>query len=129
MASLAIRCLAAVPSERPAHAGEVAVAVTAALTRSADEHRQAELNLMRTDVEIGYEKRSWFTSWLKAIGLLLLLGLIWLFGYGYRAMTVQEAEWTAKKEKDLQFLQKMTGQRSPRRKTNAALRRRMRSSD
>ena len=89
-------------------AGEVAVAVTAALTRSADEHRQAELNLMRTDIEIGYEKRSWFTSWLKAIGLLLLLGLIWLFGYGYRAMTVQEAEWTAEKEKQLQWLQKTT---------------------
>jgi serine/threonine protein kinase len=108
LASLAIRCLAPVPSERPAHAGEVAVAVTAALTRAAEAHRQEELNQLRTDVEMGYGKRSWFTPGLRAMGMVLLLVLIWFLGYAYRAGTVQEAKWTAEKEKELQWLQKTT---------------------
>jgi serine/threonine protein kinase len=106
LASLAKRCLAPVPSERPAHAGEVAVTVTATLTRSAEAHRQRELNQVRTDVEMGYGKARWFTDGLKAMGMLLLLVLIWFFGYAYRAMTVQEANWTAEKEKQLRWLQK-----------------------
>jgi serine/threonine protein kinase len=106
LASLAIRCMAPVPSERPAHAGEVAVAVTATLTRAAAAHRQKELNQARTDGEMRYGKRSWFAPWLQAIGILLLLVLIWFFGYAYRAMTVQEAEWTAEQEKQLRWLQK-----------------------
>jgi len=106
LASLALRCLMLNPSERPAHAGEVAVAVTAALARAAESHRQAELSEVRTDAEMGYGKRSWFAPGLKAVGMLLLIGLIWFFGYAYRAMTVQEAEWTAVKEKQLQLLQK-----------------------
>jgi serine/threonine protein kinase len=106
LAGLAVRCLAPAPSGRPVHAGEVAVAVTAALTRAAESHRQAELEQARTDVEMGYGKRSWLAPGLKAAGLVLLLGLIWLFGYVYRAATVEEASWTAEKEKQFRWLQK-----------------------
>jgi hypothetical protein len=112
MASLAIRCLAKVPSERPAHAGEVAAAVTAALTRTAESHRQAELNQARLDGEMGYGKQSRFGPGLRIMGMLLLLGLVWFFGYAYRAMTVEEARWTEEKEKQLQLLQK-TGRGQP----------------
>jgi serine/threonine protein kinase len=106
LASLAIRCMAPVRPERPAHAGEVAVAVTAILTRAAEANRQMELNQARTDGEMGYGKRSWIAPWLQALGMLVLLVLIWFFGYAYRAMTVQEAAWTAEKEKQLRWLQK-----------------------
>src|SRR5262249_7248061 len=58
LATLAIRCLAPEPSGRPAHAGEVAVAVTAALTRAAESHREAELSQVRTDVDMCYGKHS-----------------------------------------------------------------------
>jgi serine/threonine-protein kinase len=106
LAGLAIRCLAPAPAGRPAHAGEVAVAVTAALTQAAESHRQAELSLVRTDAEMGYGKRGRFAPGLKAVGLLLLFVLIGLFGYVYRAATVEEAKWTAEKEKQLQSLRK-----------------------
>jgi serine/threonine protein kinase len=113
LASLAIRCLAPVPSERPAHAGEVAVAVTAALTRVAESHRQAELNQARIDGEMGYGKRSRFGPGLRAMGMLLLLGLVWLFGYTYRAATAEEAKGTTEKEKQLQAPQKNGGRGQP----------------
>jgi serine/threonine protein kinase len=99
LVSLAIRCLTPLSSERPAHAGEVAVAVTAALSRAAESHRQAELNQVRTDVEMGYGRRSWLAPGIKAIGLVLLLAMIWFFGYAYRAVTVQEAKDEANKVK------------------------------
>jgi serine/threonine protein kinase len=116
LASLAMRCLAPVPSDRPAHAGEVAVVVTAALTHAAESHRQAELNQARMDGEIGYGKpRSRFGPWLRVMAMLLFLGLVWLFGYVYRAATVEEAEWTAEKEKQLRWLQKNSGRGQPER--------------
>jgi hypothetical protein len=106
LAGVALRCLAPAPSGRPAHAGEVAAAVTAALTRAAESHRQAELSQARTDAEMGYGKRGRLAPGLKALGVLLLLALVWLFGYAYRAATVAEAAWTAEKEKQLRWLQK-----------------------
>jgi hypothetical protein len=106
LAGLTIRCLAPAPSGRPVHAGEVAVAVTAALTRAAESHRQAELDQARTDGEMGYGKRSRLAPGLKAAGMVLLLALIWLFGYAYRAATVEEASWTAENEKQFRWLQK-----------------------
>ena len=115
LAQLAIRCLAPDPSERPAHAGEVAVAVTAALTHAVETTRQVELNQARTDAEMEYGKRPGrFVLGLKLVGMFVLLGMIWLFGYTYRAMTVAEAEWTAEKERQLKALQKAAaGTRPP----------------
>jgi serine/threonine protein kinase len=102
LAGVAIRCLAPDRSRRPAHAGEVAVAVTGALTRSAESHWQAELSQARTDVEMAYGKRARLSPGFKAVGMLVLLALIWFFGYAYRAATVPEVKWTAEKEKQLQ---------------------------
>jgi hypothetical protein len=105
LAGVALRCLAPAPPGRPAHAGEVAAAVTGALTRAAESHRQAELSQARTDAEMGYGKRGRLAPGLKALGLLLLLAIVWLFGYAYRAATVAEASWTAEKEQQLRWLQ------------------------
>jgi serine/threonine protein kinase len=106
LASLALRCLAPTPADRPAHAGEVAAAVTTALTQAAESHQRAELEQVRTDTLMGYGKRGWFAVELQALGWCLVFVLIWLFGYVFRAATVEEAKWTAEKEKQLRGLQK-----------------------
>ena len=108
LVTLALSCLAPTPADRPAHAGEVAVAVTAALTRTAESHRQAELDQMRTDTEMGYgRKRGRFAVELAALGWCLFFVLIWLFGYAFRAMEVGDAMRTAEKkqEKQIRWLQ------------------------
>jgi serine/threonine-protein kinase len=111
LAILARRCLSSHPADRPAHAGEVAVAVNAALTRTAEAHRQAELDQVRTDTEIGYQKGAskksgpFAVEW-RALRWCVLFAMIWLFGYIHRAATVEEATWTAKKEEQLKSLQK-----------------------
>jgi serine/threonine-protein kinase len=108
---LAIRCLSPNRVERPAHAGEVAVAVNAALTGAAEAHRQAELELVRTDTQMGYSKKDYkksgpFAVEFRALRWCVLFAMLWLFGYIYRAATVEEAAWTAKKEEHLNALEK-----------------------
>ena len=55
---------------------------------------------------MGYGRRGRFAPGLRALGMMLLLALVWFFGYAYRAATVAEAKWTAAKERQLRRLQK-----------------------
>jgi serine/threonine-protein kinase len=82
LVTLAKRCLAAAPGQRPRHAGEVAEAVPAHLQSVEQRLRQAEVERARAEVQAGEERRRRLTGLLAAAVLSFVLlgagGGLWL---------------------------------------------------